>query len=240
MGRMIEVNHRERMERNGCTWRRRFQRNWDTMFCLKILENKLYYQIGQWQSQFSELKLFTVMVFQGIEKGNILKGILSKNNDYSSSLGHGVKIVHSVFPSVSDYSSFTEKCWNVSFYILGKKKNYKWVLKLSSVSGTSIYFFEVAALCSSKGREVVITLGKKLRKPFEFQHRIFCHIFTRFWRNNFLLATKYFLNLNALTTQGYYSQGKSRKIRSLLSSSRLSVSTWYSVQLPSRQHLIDF
>ena len=122
MGRMIEVNHRERMERNGCTWRRRFQRNWDTMFCLKILENKLYYQIGQWQSQFSELKLFTVMVFQGIEKGNILKGILSKNNDYSSSLGHGLKIVHSVFPSVSDYSSFTEKCWNVSFYILGKKK----------------------------------------------------------------------------------------------------------------------
>ena len=188
------------MERNGCTWRRRFQQNWDTMFCLKILENKLYYQIGQWQSQFSELKLFTVMVFQGIEKGSILKGILSKNNDYSSFLGHGLKIVHSVFPSVSDYSNFTEKCWNVSFYILGKR-NYKWVLKLSSFSGTSIYFFEVAALCWSKGREVLITLGKKLRKPFEFQHRIFCHISTRFWRNNFLLATKYFLNSNALTTQ---------------------------------------
>ena len=120
--------------------------------------------------------------------------------DYSSFLGHGLKIVHSVFPSVSDYSNFTEKCWNVSFYILGKR-NYKWVLKLSSVSGTSIYFFEVAALCWSKGREVLITLGKKLRKPFEFQHRIFCHISTRFWRNNFLLATKYFLNSNALTTQ---------------------------------------
>lgn len=118
--------------------------------------------------------------------------------------------MHSVFPSVSDYSDFTEKCWNVSFYILGKK-NYKWVLKLSSVSGTSIYFFEVAALCSSKGREVLITLGKKLRKPFEFQHRIFGHIFTRFWRNNFILATKYFLNSNAQTTQAIIAKERVEK-----------------------------
>lgn len=118
--------------------------------------------------------------------------------------------MHSVFPSVSDYSDFTEKCWNVSFYILGKK-NYKWVLKLSSVSGTSIYFFEVAVLCSSKGREVLITLGKKLRKPFEFQHRIFCHIFTRFWRNIFILATKYFLNSNALTTQAIIAKERVEK-----------------------------
>lgn len=69
------------MERNGFTWR--FQQNWDTVFCVKILENKLYYQIGQWQSVFRAETLyrneeFLFTVFQGIEKGNILKAFQVK------------------------------------------------------------------------------------------------------------------------------------------------------------------
>lgn len=107
--------------------------------------------------------------------------------------------------------------------ILRSEKTYKSVLKLSLVFWADIYFFEVAVLFSSKSREVLITLGKKgssLSFSIEFSatYLLASEETISYWKL-ILFELKYSNNTS------YYSQGKSRKIRSPLSSSSLPATT---------------
>lgn len=117
--------------------------------------------------RFQQLKHFTVIVYSS---GN-RKGIHCWSAFW---VKHGW--LHVLLGTWSENSAFCfSECLTTAILlkalkcvILRSEKTYKSVLKLSLVFWADIYFFEVAVLFSSKSREVLITLGKKIRKFSEF------------------------------------------------------------------------